>query len=355
MMAAREAAKYPFLGEAVNHLDSLGLTLEDLASPPYRNAVARATSRVLEAIKRGEVSARLGDPETEFVSYPIAAMLVAVAGEPFLSRRFALAEATRAHKLLLEEPLERLIAIAREEFQWEIQPWEKAAPRAQHSLSLGLANYLGCASGFKESKWKLVNRLVDAGYVAVTPTEVARLLQVEVERWVLERVSQETRIALPPPLEEALNQVKKVFQENRSKLGAGALPDSVVNEAFPPCIQYCLEGLLAGRRASHMERFTLTSFLVNVGMPLDQIVGLYTSVTDFDEALTRYQIEHIAGLKGNRTKYTPPTCNTLRTHGICVNPDNLCKQVSHPLSYYRRKARQLAAKKPEPLNTSRGE
>ena len=108
-----------------------------------------------------------------------------------------------------------------------------------------------------------------------------------------------------------------------------------------------------------MERFALTSFLVNIGMPLDQMVSFYTDVTDFDESLTRYQIEHIAGMKGNRTKYTPPTCNTLRTHGVCRNPDSICKKISHPLSYYRRKvwsiqkrAEEKEAKEAESLNTA---
>jgi DNA primase large subunit len=82
-------------------------------------------------------------------------------------------------------------------------------------------------------------------------------------------------------------------------------------------------------------------------------VQLYVSVTDFDEALTRYQIEHIAGLKGARTRYTPPTCNTLRTHGICRNQDAICKTVTHPLSYYRRKVRRLQRKEEaEPSNTT---
>jgi DNA primase large subunit len=86
-----------------------------------------------------------------------------------------------------------------------------------------------------------------------------------------------------------------------------------------------------------MERFALTSFLVNIGMPVDQMVSFYTDVTDFDESMTRYQIEHIAGLKGNRKKYTPPTCNTLRTHRVCRNADRICERINHPLSYYRRK------------------
>jgi len=31
-------------------------------------------------------------------------------------------------------------------------------------------------------------------------------------------------------------------------------------------------------------------------------------------------------------------CDTLRTHGLCVESDELCKRVRHPLSYYNRKA-----------------
>ena len=81
----------------------------------------------------------------------------------------------------------------------------------------------------------------------------------------------------------------------------------------------------------------MTSFLINAGMNIDDIVKLFTSVTDFDEEFTRYQIEHIAGIRGGRTRYTPPTCATLRTHGVCINTDRICERVKHPLSYYRRK------------------
>jgi DNA primase large subunit len=216
-----------------------------------------------------------------------------------------------------------------------------------YNLKLGFRDYLRVAAGFHEAKWKLVNRMMEAGYISITGIEAARLIQVEVEKWVSERVAIPSSFHLPETLQKRLDEIRKVFEENRSKLGGSSLPKEVVNEAFPPCINYCLEGLLAGRRASHMERFALTSFLVNIGMPIDQMVNFYTDVTDFDESLTRYQIEHIAGLKGNKTKYTPPTCSTLRTHGVCRNPDSICKSIVHPLSYYRRKAGYLQRREDE--------
>jgi DNA primase large subunit len=83
----------------------------------------------------------------------------------------------------------------------------------------------------------------------------------------------------------------------------------------------------------------LTSFLVNVGMPSEKVTDLFRSFSDYNERMTRYQVEHIAGERGSRTRYTPPRCETLQTHGVCVNPDASCRNIRHPLSYYRRKAR----------------
>src|SRR5438094_9977603 len=70
--------------------------------------------------------------------------------------------------------------------------------------------------------------------------------------------------------------------------------------------------------------------------------------------MTRYQVEHIAGKRGGRTKYTCPMCTTLKTHGVCYKPDDICGTIRNPLSYYKRKARILTEKGPkrEPSGTS---
>lgn len=345
MQSEREAAKYPFIKASVAFVEGLGLQLDDLADPAYRKIIDRAAERVTEAIIKGETSAKLVDPPTELLSYPIAAMFVSQVGEEFLNRRFALAESVRAYNLLQDEYEDKIIQMAVEEFNWDMKRDPVTIDGVLHTIKLSFPCYLGASSGFHEAQWKLVNRQLTQGYVSLTGTQAARLLQVEVKTFVLERVSMTSKYPLPEPLQSRLDRIRLVFEENRSKLGDRAMPKDVINEAFPPCINYCLEGILSGRRASHMERFGLTSFLVNVGMPTEDMVQLYTSVTDFDEGMTRYQIEHIAGKTGNRTKYTPPTCATLRTHGICRNMDETCRRISHPLSYYRIKAEKLKKEK----------
>jgi DNA primase large subunit len=76
-------------------------------------------------------------------------------------------------------------------------------------------------------------------------------------------------------------------------------------------------------------------------MPLEEIVKLYTTTTDFDEKLTKYQVEHIAGLVGGKTKYKPLNCGRMKTHGLCPGGEKLCEKVKSPLAYYRLKMKTL--------------
>ncbi|TET27756.1 MAG: DNA primase regulatory subunit PriL, partial [Candidatus Bathyarchaeum sp.] len=97
----------------------------------------------------------------------------------------------------------------------------------------------------------------------------------------------------------------------------------------------------AGRPASHIGRFALTSFMLSIGMTVEDVFKFFRSVSDFNERMTRYQVEHIAGTRGSGTKYTPPNCATLRTHGICISPEPECRGAVNPLVCYKRKLQTL--------------
>lgn len=340
MLSDLDLARYPFTLQTASLVESLGIKVDDLIDPAYREVLERARERVEEAIREGVVRADLRKPSIETLSYPIAIMFVKALGDRFLYRRYATAEAKRASKLLERELNAKILHFAREAFGWRIKA-NRGWDDERYPFLLHFKDYLRNASGFHEARWKLVNRAVRDGYVRITKVEAARLMESEVERRILEGLLTGGKIELPEPLRAYLRGIERVLEENRGRIGMEALPSEVVIEAFPPCIRRAYEGLISGRKASHMERFAITSFLINIGMDLERIVRLFVSVSDFDEKLTRYQVEHIAGLRGSRTKYTPPTCSTLRTHGLCINPDDLCRRIRHPLTYYRRKFRSM--------------
>jgi len=347
MISESEAAKYPFLKRAVALVETLNLKVDDLADPSYSGVLDRGEERVSEAILKGVVGPGFGDSLTELLSFPVAVMFVTVVGDRFLDRRYSLAEAARVYRHLRGEGKARIALIARDEFGWNMRLVRRELDGQVYGFELHFSDYLRNAASFHEDKWKLVNRVMRDGRMLLTRIEAVRLIQVEVEELIRRRVSRHGRIALPDAVKERVDGITRLFDENRARITGEELPSEVVSDAFPPCMRRAFEGLMSGRRASHMERFALTSFLVNAGMDLDRIVQLFVSVTDFDEQLTRYQIEHIAGLRGSRTKYTPPNCSTLRTHGVCYSPNALCRRIKHPLSYYRIKVRDFKREKGE--------
>src|SRR5208337_4158510 len=65
----------------------------------------------------------------------------------------------------------------------------------------------------------------------------------------------------------------------------------------------------------------------------DEIVSVFPKAPDFKQSITRYNVEHIAGLKGGRTRYTVPSCKTLQTNGFCFKDPIKCYEISSPLRY----------------------
>lgn len=352
MISEKEAAKYPFLRDASELVKILYPKGDDLTTDRYHRVLDRGEERVTEAILKGMVSEKVSDkiiglniddgftPDIiEVLSFPAAIMFVTAVDDFYLARRFALSEARRVYRLIRREKETYIALIGRKEFDWKMHLNELEDDGSAHIFELHFMDFLRNAASFREGKWKLVNRLMRNGYVLITAMEAARLIQVEVEGLILDLIQRHGRITLPHEHQGRIERITNLFEENRSKISGAKLPSEVMIDAFPPCIRHAFEGLSLGMRASHMERFALTSFLVNAGMNLDRILKIFISATDFDEQLTRYQIEHIAGIRGSRTKYTPPSCATLRTHGVCFNPDQLCGKIRHPLSYYKIKTR----------------
>ena len=237
----------------------------------------------------------------------------------------------------------------------ELANRNEATMLRSYDFKLHFLDYLKNTKSLRDKSWKLINRTLIGGMVYLTIREAARLLQEEVRRHIEAKLQTNVRLTLPPNVAERVDKIKQMYadQIGRVKVKVEEAPKGLLSEALPPCIKTLYQSVSSGHHISHIGRFTLTSFLINIGMETDRIIDLFRSFSDFDERMTRYQVEHIAGERGSRTKYTPPSCDTLKTHGICPGMDDLCRRVRHPLTYYRRKLRRLrrvkrVAKQAEP-------
>jgi DNA primase large subunit len=344
-IVSRESAQYPFMTRASDEVAKMGLDFEDLADPMYVRVLNRAQGRVNEAIVYGRVESKIVDASSELLSYALAGAFVVSIGDQYLTRRYAMAEAKRVHYILREEPNRRVIAdLVRDELGWDVKLVIPAVEKdvggikIVYCFDLYFANYLSASTSFKETEWKMGNKVVRDGYVLLTQKQLARLVENMVEKEAIERLSRPVKLKLPEPMLARVEEIRALLDKNRPKVTSDQIPSQVVKGAFPPCISYYLEGVMAGRKAGHMERFALVSFLANVHMGVEDIVKLFAQVSDFSESLTRYQVEHISGTRRGGKPYTPPTCKTLQSHGICralSDGKRICGNIAHPLQYYR--------------------
>jgi len=271
-------------------------------------------------------------------------MMAAATADSFIKRRYALAEAKRVSNLLGNENKSNITYIANN-FNWKIKPVKDPAVSLTYDFTLHYTDFLKNATVFHDKKWKLVNRRMLKGEVYLTKSEAARLLEEEVRRYIEGKLDIKVG-SLPEAVMNRINRLKQLFIEKRGEIQLEELPKEVIVNAYPPCIKELYDTITSGRNVSHIGRFALTSFLINIGMTTKNVVNLFSSLSDFNERLTRYQVEHIAGERGSRTKYIPPRCDTLRTHGVCHSMDDICRRVRHPLAYYRRKLGAIRRKAP---------
>jgi len=331
-------AKYPFINEAAEYVKELDLKIEDMSEP----ILNRAEHRIEEALLYALVSTELRKEEIEISSFPVSVMMVASTTDKLMKKRYALAEAKRIYELLEEESKDKILEVTRV-FNWKIRTVDDKPP---YEFALFFTDYLRNAARIQAKGWKLVNRVMLNGEVYLTKGNVARLLQEEVRVHIEKKLDVKEKIVLPQNVADRVERLKQAFTEQKGKIKLEGFPREVVISAFPPCVKHMYDEIASGHHLSHIGRFTLTSFLTNIGMTAEEVVDLYRSLSDFKERLTRYQVEHIAGGRGSRTKYIPPRCDTLRTHGVCAGMDEICRGIRHPLAYYRRKLRTIKAEAP---------
>jgi DNA primase large subunit len=328
-----DLAKYPFLKETADYIKPLDLQIDDLVSMGTE-LVKRAEERVNQALIERRVTRNSKRIDIEIPSFPLALLIVIATENSFIKKRYALAEAKQSSIDLVLEQKEKILRIARD-FDWKISLAKESAD-SPLDFSISFTDYLRNSAHLHDKKWKLTNSILSHGCVYLNKKDVVRLLEEEIRR----RVEKRLNVKLPKVPEELgiiAERVKKLGSEVIGAVETDEIPKIVVQSAYPPCIMSLLETSKSNHHLSHIERFTLTSFLVNIGMTSENVNELFKTFSDYNEKLTRYQIEHIAGERGSATRYTPPQCSLLQTHGVCKNRDDLCRRIYHPLAYYKRK------------------
>ena len=340
-------AEYPFLPGAESLLDGETVSVRALLEEPsYDSARLLGRTRIRAAAEDPRSIHDLdelsrADPGVRYLSFLFARIVLSAAPAPATLRRWAVAEAKRSHARLASASVAELAEVARR--------LGHGMTPADGRMAIPLVDYVKLATPIREAEFRLARQEVDHGAVRVARPRAARLRQEAVR----------LRLSVAVPLAgEVLDLVRarerELFEEVARRMPvpvarAGSTGGAIRPDRFPPCIRKMQRTLQHGENLSHAGRFCLAAFLHRVGADEETIVDSYRGAPDFDESITRYQVEHITHRDGGRG-YEPPECGTLRSHGLCARegdpgaaagpdraPDRLCFEefLRHPLQYYR--------------------
>jgi DNA primase large subunit len=331
-LGTADFAKYPFLNEASKFLTESHLDVDEFNRPEMEYIIDRAAIRV-EVEMQGKIYKNLERHEVEVLTFLSALILVKLTNIEQILKKHSLFEAMRAEAFLIQDlRTERdekkkqllLFEIFKELFKVEVD----LDPENAQVFRMKVTDYLVRSSHFHEEGWKIVNKAVHGGYVYLDADEIVRLVRNELGNLIYEKIRAMSLSNVPQPIVQKANYLALKFRptyENK-------LPRI---SDYPPCIKHALDLMSKGENLPHTARLMVATYMLSIGKNIDSIVTLFHPAPDFNEKITRYQVEHLAGLKGGQTRYNVPSCSKLNSEDLCFRTLD-CGEITNPLKFRRR-------------------
>ena len=334
-----DESKYPFLPEVGKQMS--GHNIQDFLnsdSPILENA----KDRIIYGLKHGtspEFNETIEMKTIAKFSFPIAMLLIKSTNQSYLISRFALAESRRVEEILHNENPDVIPQIFKtilniqlsqsKDVKEESNITSEFLLKNRFKYKINLSDYLSRSISLPKIQWRLVNRSVSNGYVFLTQDELITLLREEIYQMIRSKIDE---LKIPPTLLEetalksTIEQILKVApRPPKAKV-------RVFSGEYPPCVTKAVEMIQKGDQVPHSGKFLMTTFLVRAGKTVDEIIDMYPTNLGFNQNITRYQVEHIAGLKGGGTKYDVPSCSTMKMKDFCYKTD-ACGTIKNPLQF----------------------
>jgi len=332
-------ARYPFLEASRDAVEAADVDLTELvvAGGP---AVERGRERVQRALLQGTTEAeepRTWSDRAELLSYPVARVLVSLLDVPGAVEKYAAAEAATARERFVEDfeadlelkstaddrlTLERLLA--------DFGLSGRVEPTGDGEFDVAVTAYLELAASLDGPQWRLAGRPLATGDVPVARPELYTLLREAVRR----RVEEGLPLSVPEAIADPLSTELATVRRSVADLDPPTSFDAAVPGLFPPCVRALLTRARDGEALPDHSRFSLVLFLVATGLDPEEVAEL-CGVSGAAAEDVREQAERLA--EGDGAVAAPPSCAVMVEYGDCVDTDELCEAIQHPLSYYEQR------------------
>lgn len=354
---------YPFLADLKDILNYRwpGLKLSDIISMPNNYPRLRAMVLLKSIVSKRKILPPKSTSEDEVLAFYTLISIVKLLKDKKLSSIVAVTYAKHAYRYLQNEPVNTLLKIsnilgikAELSRNYPLIPIDLKRNKPifePRPIGIDLKDYLKLTAKrlARDPKYSLVNQVVHRGKVFLNKKIFSRILEEAIHHKILDII--ENIKVEENKFRELLEEARKILdeigwmQKRMLDIEIEKNTEGVIDfEAFPPCMKILLNRLRSGENLGHHERFTIAAFLARIGMDIDSMLEFFKNAPDFNEKIARYQLEHIAGLKGSRKKYLPYSCESMKTLNLCpINGQ--CRGGKNPLAVYKYNVRMKYLKK----------
>jgi DNA primase large subunit len=333
-----EIAKYPFLADAGQYLKDQGFSLEQFGSDPdlkqliekaYERILVAADGKIYKSDLDGDHVSKEAALPREVFSFLLAIVLLKLSGMHTLIKRFALAEARRAEKYL-EKDLANISDESKNQLAIRVidDLFSVQVEKSDDYFIIPVSDYLKHSINFHEREWKLINRHVENGQVFLSPHETVRLIRKELGTYINSKIINAKTPTMIPGFENSVSKLVSLSKKFTTY--------TVSTGEYPPCVKHAIEILEKGENLPHSGRFMLATFLLSKGQTVQQVAPLFKNAPDYNERVTLYQLNHLAGTSGSGTQYSCPSCEKLKTQSLCFAIPE-CDNIINPLQFGRKK------------------
>lgn len=211
-----------------------------------------------------------------------------------------------------------------------------AHDRERHNFRISVYDFTRYCSKISGPEYRLALQAFDKGEIVCGKNSVSKMLRESFVSDLKDKVKEtdpKRSMDIMHDYSEQIHRIHAIGEEMSKEVDLGA----VDSDSFPPCIKHYITDIQASVNLPHIARFTLVSFLHNIGMEESSVMDIFSNVPDFSKKITEYQVKHIIGdISG--TEYTPPKCATIRSNHQCYQGDDpICARpnMNHPLTYYK--------------------
>jgi len=338
---------YPFTRSGRRVIGETGIKVSELTSGEFRPIIDDALSMLETLLREGE-RAKLNFRTSEVAMARYIAYVFTASMDKRIWRRVADSESKIFSSMvkLSELNLECIKDVSRQIDLRIIGTGELAKIISAQVLmprpfkyAVSVWDYLR-NSPRNDPNWVLGTRPIIRGYVLLTQHDVYRVIEETVENKIIAMVNKLSRnLDLFNPLISEVSDRLKAIEGSSPQIKYASR--RILPKGDPPCITAILSELKAGGNPSHMARFALATYMLHRCVAegkekeecVEEVLEPFKHAADYNDKIARYQVEHLAGLRGGKKFYIPPSCQELNSLGLC--PTNLGCGVKNPVQFIR--------------------